>query len=68
MPDFGLVCAAAEKRARARDVNPAAGDAGAADTHGFPRQFQGIDRLPQAAMKSTGGGWKKLQLSGVGAS
>jgi hypothetical protein len=25
MPDFGLVCAAAEKRARTRDVNAAAG-------------------------------------------
>jgi hypothetical protein len=36
MPDFGLVCAAAEKRARARDVNPAGGGAGASDTPGFP--------------------------------
>jgi hypothetical protein len=31
MPDFGLVYAAAEKRARARDVNPAAGRAGTGD-------------------------------------
>jgi hypothetical protein len=35
MPDFGLVCAAAEKRARTWDVNPAAGSAGACDTFGF---------------------------------
>jgi hypothetical protein len=68
MPDFGLVCAAAEKRARARDVNPAAPGAAACDTPGFPGQFQGIDRLPQPAMKSTGGGWKNLQLLELGAS
>jgi len=60
MPDFGLVCAAAEKRARARDVNPDAAGAGVCDTSGFPGQFQGIDCLPHAAMKSTGGGWKNL--------
>jgi hypothetical protein len=56
MPDFGLVCAAAEKRARVRDVNPAGKGAGVGDTPGFQGRFQGIDRRPQAAMKSTGGG------------